>query len=177
MLKIGNRDGKVPAQKDDRTAREIPPAPESASPAKSTVIGENISIDGVIKAEEDIVIEGTFAGGIIAKSRMVTVGKSGRVEADVQAENVVVCGRMKGAIVAFNRVQIDRSADFTGQIRAKSITVEDGAVLKATIELDKDIREKTHAGPQHRVDAILFPAEGHGDKKTLCELPQPASKN
>ena len=182
MLKLGNRDGKVPVQKapvqkDPGIPQDALPAAESAAPAKATVIGENIAIEGVINAEEDITVEGTLSGGIIAKSHKVTVGTQGRVEADIQAENVAVNGRMKGAIIAFNKVHIGQGADFTGQIKAKSVAVEDGAMLRATIELDKDIREKTLAAPPHRIDAIIFPAEGRGDKSPLREIQQPTSKN
>ena len=171
MLGIGNSDGKAPVQKSQGIPMGNIPV------VKATVIGENIVVEGLIKADEDIVVEGVLHGGIVAKSHKLTIGKHGSVEADVQAENVVVSGRMKGAIIAFNRVQIDQGADFTGQIKAKSITVEDGAMLKATIELDRDIREKMHGAPQHRIDAILFSAEGHGDTLPLREIPQPTSKN
>jgi cytoskeletal protein CcmA (bactofilin family) len=177
MLKIGKGGGKAPVQKNTAAQQETPAASENALPRKATVIGENISIEGVITAGEDLTIEGSLCGGVIAKSHQLTIGKSGRVEADVQAETVVVSGRMKGSIVAWGKVQINQGADFTGQIKAKSISVEDGSMLKATIELDRDIREKPHVAPQHRIEAIIFPAEGHGDKSPLREISQPASKN
>jgi cytoskeletal protein CcmA (bactofilin family) len=172
MLKIGNRDLKVPFQRDDGILPQASPSAENVHPAKATVIGENISIEGVIKADEDIVIEGSLTGSIIVKSHKLIVGKSGRIEADIQAENVVLSGHMKGAIIAFNKVQINQSADFTGQIKAKSIAVEDGAILKASIELDKDIREKMHADSPHLIDATVYPAEGYGDKSKLHDVSQ-----
>jgi cytoskeletal protein CcmA (bactofilin family) len=180
MLRLGNRDIKAPAQNNTTPvtpAAVAAPAPQTPIPAKATVIGESIAIDGTIQAGEDIIIEGSFKGSIIAKSHQVTVGKNGRVEATIQAENVVISGRMKGEITAFNKVQITQGADFNGQIKAKSIAVEDGAFLKASIELDKEISEKTHAPTQRRIDAIVFPAEGHGEKIPIHEIAQPNCKN
>ena len=180
MLKLGHRDIKAPVQNNTISvtpAAAAAPAPEPPCASKETLIGENITIDGAIIAEEDIIIEGSLKGSIIAKSHLVTIGKNGRIEATIQADNIVISGRMKGEITAFNKVQITQGADFTGQIKAKSIAVEDGAFLKASIELDKEIREKMHAAPQRRIDAIVFPAEGHGEKIPIREIAQPNCKN
>jgi cytoskeletal protein CcmA (bactofilin family) len=177
MLKLGRRGSKTPVKNDAVNPAGNAQTPEQVSAAKITVIGENISIEGMIQADEDIVIEGSLKGSLTAKSHQLTIGKKGRVEADIQAENIVICGRMKGAVIGFNKVQINQGADFTGQIKAKSIAVEDGAFLKATIELDKEIRDKTHATPQHHLDAIVFPAEAHNEKKPIRELAKPDCKN
>jgi cytoskeletal protein CcmA (bactofilin family) len=180
MLRLGNRDTKAPVQNTTTSVTPTTvttPAPQTPCAAKATVIGESIAIDGTIQAGEDIIIEGSFKGSILAKSHQVTVGKNGRVEATIQAENVVISGRMKGEITAFNKVQITQGADFNGQIKAKSIAVEDGAFLKASIELDKEISEKTHTATPRRIDAIVFPAEGHGEKIPIHEIAQPNCKN
>jgi cytoskeletal protein CcmA (bactofilin family) len=157
-----------PAQPADKN-----PAPEQLVPAYVTTIGENISIDGIIHAEEDIVIEGSLKGSVIAKSCCVTIGKNGKAEGDIQAENIVIIGRMKGNLFGFNKVRINAGADFTGQIKAKSVAVEDGAFLKASIELDKEIREKAPSAAPHRIEAIMFPADAHNDTIPLRELSKP----
>jgi len=173
MLKMGNRDAKSPEKKASERNDAGKPQDSLSSngvgpSGNSTVIGENIFIEGLIKAEEDIIIEGSVSGSIIAKSHKMVVGKKGNVEADVQAETVVVNGRMKGTIIAFTRVFISEGADFTGFIKTKSIAVEDGSMLKATIELDKDLKEQSDAPPPpHAVDAIILQAENTSDKTVL----------
>jgi cytoskeletal protein CcmA (bactofilin family) len=176
MLNIGNRQGKAPVKENAGMPAGNTSADKKPS-EKSTLIGENTSIEGVIQADEDIIIEGSLKGSIVASSHQLTVGKNGRIEADIQAENIVISGRMKGSLIAFNKVQINQGADFNGQIRAKSIAVEDGSFLKASIELDKEISEKTHSTPQHRLDAVVFPAEAHNEKMPLRELSKPNFKN
>ncbi|HUI91767.1 MAG TPA: polymer-forming cytoskeletal protein [Chitinivibrionales bacterium] len=129
-------------------ARENPTQGPDArqAPAEATNIGENISIEGTIRADEDIVIDGTLKGSIEVKSHRLTVGAKGRIEADVIAENVLVGGKMAGAIVARNQVHITANADFTGQVKARRIVIEDGAYIKASIELEKEEKAKP-AGP------------------------------
>jgi|GEM_PF-1557201 cytoskeletal protein CcmA (bactofilin family) len=119
-----------------------------------TLIGEHIVIEGTIKAGEDIVIEGSVKGFVLAKSHQVTVGKNGRVEADIQASSVSIHGAMTGALSAFNKVHLSCSARFNGQIKAGSISIEEGAFLKATIELDKSGKDGQQ--PARHVEAIVF---------------------
>ncbi len=153
----------------DFSKTAAPSNPSAGSKIKEpTLIGEHITVEGTVSADEDIIIEGSLKGSIIVKSHQLTIGKKGRVDADVQVNSIVISGHMTGSIVAFEKVQVMRGADFNGQIKAKSIAVEDGSFLKASIELDKEGSEKSKSGNPPRVEAVIFPAPG----KTA-----PAAKN
>jgi cytoskeletal protein CcmA (bactofilin family) len=107
-----------------------------------TIIGEQIIIDGVIRGEEDLLIEGSVKGRIQVETHHLTVGPKGQVEAEIQAANVTISGRLAGNINAAGKVKITKEADFNGEISARSISVEDGAYLKAVIELKRDPHKK-----------------------------------
>ena len=111
--------------------------------AENTVIGENISIEGNIRGNEHLVIEGSMNGNIEMEKHNFTVGSKGRVEGEINAQNVKVSGQMIGNIKTQGKVEITKEADFMGDIRAKSISVEDGAYFKGSIELDKEPHRKT----------------------------------
>lgn len=113
------------------------PAPRPATPETKTLIGEHISIQGDIRGEGDLVIEGSVKGSVRLEKYHLTVGPKGKVEAEITAGNVTVSGRLTGNILALDKVSITKNADFNGEIKAKSISVEDGAYLKAAIELDR----------------------------------------
>jgi cytoskeletal protein CcmA (bactofilin family) len=76
------------------------------------------------------------------KTHHLTVGSKGQVEAEVHAANVTISGKLEGNISATGRVEITKAADFNGEIKAKSISVEDGAYLKAVIELERETTQK-----------------------------------
>ena len=116
----------------------------AAATGEKTIIGEHLSIEGTIRASEDVVIEGNVKGTIEIKGHQLTVGSKGKVEADVEADCVVIGGRMVGNVTAKNKVQVTKNADFSGQIKAKRIAVEDGAFVKASIELEKDEKPQQH---------------------------------
>ena len=108
-----------------------------------TVIGEQISIEGNIRGKEDLVFHGSMKGNIDLEKNHFTLGPQGQVEAEIQADNVTISGRMMGNIMATGKVEITRGADFNGEIKARGISVQDGAYLKAVIELDREPATKS----------------------------------
>lgn len=161
MLKMGNRE-------EMNTAYAAGHGPEGAAArtgtSKETVIGENITIEGTVHAKEDIIMEGRIKGTIESKSHRITIGPKGHIEADVDAEDVVISGKMTGNIVAHNKVQITKEADFTGSIMAKRISIEDGAYIKATIELEKQELQSAKTS-----DAIVFEGSKQAQKPVKGE--------
>jgi cytoskeletal protein CcmA (bactofilin family) len=109
---------------------------------EKTIIGEHISIKGGIEGKEDLVINGSVEGTIKLGGCHLTVGQVGQVEGEIQADNVTISGRLSGNIKALDKVEITKEADFNGEVKAKRISVEDGAYLKAVIELEKEPEKK-----------------------------------
>jgi cytoskeletal protein CcmA (bactofilin family) len=126
---------------------EVKPAPPSPPPTptpreEKTTIGEHISIEGQIKGEEHLVIEGVMKGNVEMEKHNFTVGSNGRVDGQIRAQNVSISGQLKGTINALGKVEVTKEADFFGDIKAKSISVEDGAYFKGSIELDREPHRK-----------------------------------
>lgn len=115
----------------------------TASATASTVIGEHITIEGSIRGEENLVIDGSMKGNVELKNHDFTIGSKGRFDGEIEAENVSISGDIKGNIKTPGRVQITREADFIGEIKAQNISVEDGAYFKGVIELQRPPNRKT----------------------------------
>jgi cytoskeletal protein CcmA (bactofilin family) len=117
---------------------DFSPTPTSEPSNSKTVIGEHISITGDIQGTENLVIDGSLLGKIELEKNHITIGPKGRVNAEINAKNVTIKGQLKGNIQAAGMVSITRDAKFVGEIKSRSISVEDGAYLKAAIELQRD---------------------------------------
>ena len=65
------------------------------------------------------------------------------MDGEIAARNVSVSGEFKGNIKSHEKVEITREADFYGEIKAKSISIEDGAYIKGVIELDREPNRKS----------------------------------
>ena len=105
-----------------------------------TIIGEHMSIEGSICGEETLKVEGSVTGNIQLGRRDLTIGSRGRVRGEIRARNVSIRGELKGNVKALDRVEVKREADFHGEIKAKRISVEDGAYFKGIFELDREDR-------------------------------------
>jgi cytoskeletal protein CcmA (bactofilin family) len=125
-------------KKNRKAASEPPAPPRPAAVDQKTVIGDQIYIEGAIRGKEDLLIEGSVKGSIEVKTHHLTVGVKGQVEAEILAANVTVSGKLAGNINATGKVEITREADFNGEIKARSISVQDGAYLKAVIEMERE---------------------------------------
>ncbi len=145
MLKKGKKPESNQGSAYDKITehKTLTAVPRAETSTENTIIGENISIEGSIRGDEHLVIEGSMKGNIALEKHNFTVGSKGRVEGEIHAQNVKVSGQMIGNIKTQGKVEITKEADFMGDIRAKSISVEDGAYFKGSIELDQEPHRKT----------------------------------
>lgn len=161
MLKKSKKPEDDKGYVDDRFTEKktISPIAHSETRAETTIIGENIMIEGSIRGAEHLVIEGSMKGSIQMEKHDFTVGSKGRIEGEINAQNVKVSGQLIGNIKTQGKVEITREADFMGEIKAKSISVEDGAYFKGSIELDKEPHRKTAQAGKSTTFATTQPVD------------------
>ena len=102
-----------------------------------TTISNSRIIEGNIKAQEHLIINGTIKGKVEINNFSLFLGPSGRLEGEVYAQDVRIRGHMRGDIKATGKVEITTEANFSGQIKSKSISVEHGAYFDASVELER----------------------------------------
>jgi cytoskeletal protein CcmA (bactofilin family) len=132
----------------DARAAAVPRSQEPASQRTASrggevaVIGRSIEIIGDVRGNEDLRIEGDVSGTVELKSSNLTIGKEGKVRADVYAKSIVVDGTTEGDLYATERVIVHVSAQVRGNITAPKVGIDEGAKFKGSIEMDQDAVEK-----------------------------------
>jgi len=104
------------------------------------VIGKGIVIRGNLTGGGNLVIEGRVEGQIDLKNHL-TIENTGRVQADIRADELTINGEASGNIDASSRVAISASAKVAGDIKAPRVVIEDGAVFNGSIEMDVKLPE------------------------------------
>lgn len=99
-------------------------------------IGPSISIRGELLGEEDLIVQGRVEGVIDLRQNNVTIGKDGRVKADVKARAIKVDGHVEGNLHADEQVIIRRSGNVMGDIVTPRVTLEDGCRFRGAIDMD-----------------------------------------
>ena len=106
------------------------------------VIGSSIQINGDLRGDEDLRIEGKVSGTVELKNSVLTIGKEGKVKAGVYAKSIAVDGETKGDLYATDRVSVHVNARVQGNIIAPKVSIEEGAHFKGSIEMDPAAVEK-----------------------------------
>jgi cytoskeletal protein CcmA (bactofilin family) len=99
------------------------------------IIRRGIVIRGSLSGGGDLVVEGQIEGQVDLKNHL-TIETTGRVQADIRAEQLTISGEASGNMDASSRVSINASALVNGDIRAPRIVIEDGAIFNGSIEMD-----------------------------------------
>ncbi len=127
-----------------------------------SVISEQCQFQGTLDLQGSLRIDGDLDGNV-DNAKYVTISKTGTVKGDITAQGVVVIGSMTGDIVA-DSVEILADAKITGNIRSKSILIEGGAKVSATIHVVGE-EEAALAEEEITDEPVKKQSENKSDKK------------
>lgn len=114
-------------------------------------IGKSVIIKGELSGSEDLYVDGQVEGSIRLDGNSLTVGPNGQVRADVSAKSVVIQGKLEGNIKATDRAELRKTAITTGDITTKRIAIEEGAMFKGKLDIQRD--ESKAAAADHKTVA------------------------
>jgi len=141
------------------------PNPNSFNPVKTVTapidqatIGRTLVIKGEISGSEALYIDGRIEGKITMPDSRVTIGRNGKVDASIQAREVVVMGKVTGNIECSDRVDIRAEGSVSGDISTVRISVEDGAALKGGIQVRSEGKQNQNQAKQDQPKAMAATA-------------------
>jgi len=120
------------------------------STGSTAIIGPSIRIQGDISGSENLVIYGKVEGKISLPLNDVTVGKSGQINADINAKKIQIEGEVNGDISGEEKVVITSTGKVRGNIVTPRMTLEDGAKFKGSIDMDPDESGKSASPSAHK---------------------------
>ena len=118
-----------------------------------TVVGRGARLEGTLVSTESIRIDGQAKGKIAARVDVILSSDS-HVEADIQAENVVAGGTLKGSITARTMTEVAEGGRVEGTIRSKALVVSEGALFSGQASIDLQDSPGEAAGLAHPADEM-----------------------
>ena len=106
------------------------------SNGSTSLLSKEVKLEGDIQGSENLQVEGRFKGSI-KLSGDVLVGPTGVVDADVEADNIVIQGRINGNVMARKQLQIQSSGRLVGDCTAQSIDIKEGALFEGRSKMIK----------------------------------------
>jgi len=104
----------------------------------NTIIGKDTVINGTLDIKGALRVDGTVKGKINC-SDCVTVGSTGIVEAEIEADSAIIAGRMLGNVVTTETIELQAKCEMEGDLNTKSLVIEQGAVFCGACNM-KDTR-------------------------------------
>lgn len=143
-----------------QASKHTPPSFEVRTRSVS-VIGPTLKFKGELSANEDLIIEGEIEGRIAHQDKNLTVGKSGRVRANIHAHQIEILGRVDGDIRGDDIVKLAKSAVVNGNIQCARIAMEDGAHFSGSITMEMPSQKRATSEPadESKVDAKPKPGK------------------
>ena len=105
------------------------------------LIASGTTIQGDIKTNGDIRIDGTMIGAVDAKGKVV-IGTTGRVEGEVICQNGDFSGTIKAKVRVMELLTLTSSARLTGDIITNKLSIEPGAKFTGTCSMDDSAQNK-----------------------------------
>ncbi len=149
MFRKADDDGKPDIASPPRIGQTRPIRSKNVS-----VIGPTLVFKGELSADEDLVIEGRIEGTIAHHKKHLTVGKNGRVKADIHASSVIIEGQLDGDIHSEGIVSLASSAEVRGNIYCSRIVMEDGARFKGRIDMGESPKVQAAEEPKEMKEAV-----------------------
>ena len=103
--------------------------PKDKPSGSTSLLSRNVKIEGEIRGEENLHIDGRIKGAVRLNGDIL-IGNAGIVEAEIEAENVVIQGQVTGNVTARQQLEIWPSGKLMGDCTARSIDIKEGAVFE-----------------------------------------------
>src|SRR5262245_22643328 len=103
--------------------QQAPPATVVARPPSNrAAIGPSMHIKGEIRTDEELLVDGEVEG-IVESQSVLTIGKNGKVRANIKAREVVIFGSVRGNIDVVDKLAIRDQGSVIGDIKTAGISI------------------------------------------------------
>lgn len=134
-----------------------------------SIIGPGMRVVGDCEIEGTVRIEGRVEGSVRA-GKAVVVGKEGIVDGDIFTQDAVISGTVQGTLTAESRLELQASCHIEGEIHARRMQLEEGAMLNGTVKMGADIKANVSSTPK-MTTPIQKPLEIVDDKTRKVATP------
>jgi cytoskeletal protein CcmA (bactofilin family) len=128
--------------------------------SSKNVLNSDVEIKGNLKFSGELALDGKLDGEIHTDGTL-HLGESAVINGNINAQSVVVRGKVHGNITAKEKIEIKSKAELFGDIRASKLVIEEGVTYVG----------KTEVNP-NKVAPTLTPARPNETPRT----PEPARR-
>jgi cytoskeletal protein CcmA (bactofilin family) len=103
-------------------------------------IVEGTIIEGEIRCESNIRIDGSFIGNLTTKGRLV-IGPQGKIEGTINCQNAEIEGLVKGKLYVQQLLSLKGTAKVEGDIFTDKLAIEPGSSFTGACNMGAKVKE------------------------------------
>ncbi len=146
-------------------------AAQAADGSRDVVdIGDSIVIKGEVKGNEDLTIEGRVEGKIELRQHVLTIGRNGKIKAEVFAKSIVVFGEITGNVTATDTVDIRDNGSVDGDITAARVAIAEGAHFRGSVDMQRHVSSQLDLDSPGILVEVCVPQSGSETKRRAASL-------
>lgn len=141
-------------QRDESTpSRPAPATPRSSNSNQqnegiTAFLGPDTSIEGTLRFENSVLIEGKFKGRIESANGSLVIGEKAEVEADIEVGTASIRGTVTGSVNASQRVQLQGEGSLSGDLSTPSLQMDDSFTFEGSCSMPGKGRGQKASAPK-----------------------------
>lgn len=128
----------------------------STTGAGKNVLTSDVEIKGNLKFSGELTFDGKLEGEIQTDG-ILNLGDGAVINGNINAQSVIVRGKITGNINAKEKIEIKAKAELFGDIRATKLVVEEGVTFVGRTEVNPN--KVTPTAPPARPTEVAKPSE------------------
>jgi cytoskeletal protein CcmA (bactofilin family) len=117
-----------------------------------SLLGEGAELNGEITFTNGLRVDGVVKGVVRSEAALV-VGRTGKVEAEVNVKKIFISGEFHGVIHASDRVEIYKDGKVYGDIYSPCLIIEAGAIFEGQCTMSDKRTPQQEASSTASVEA------------------------
>ena len=101
---------------------------------KTSILLSDVSIEGDLVEKDKIIVDAQISGDI--KSDEVETHSNSNIKGNINSKNAFLGGKLKGN-VSSDKIKIMKTAEIEGVLNQKTLSIDEGSVLKIKSETYK----------------------------------------
>mgnify|MGYP001397043149 CR=1 FL=1 len=101
---------------------------------KISIILSDVSIEGDLVEKDKIIIDGKVNGDI--KAELIETHPHSNISGNIKSKDAHLGGKLKGNVSA-DRINIKKTGNIEGVLNQKTLSIQEGAILKIKTETNK----------------------------------------
>ena len=122
------------------------------------------SVEGTIRTQRDLRVEGTVSGKIFCDG-VLMVAEGATVDAEIEAASIIVSGEMSGTVRCRGRLEIRSTGMVRGDVTTGALVIVEGARYEGQIAMDPSAEGATYVEPPTEIHQTVDEAYEEADSQ------------